>query len=104
MEALVQGSDRSDTSRSSPAPPGLEHELSGLVSWLQFGDVEDHLRYVRPIVLRTELRTTMLPFYALLADSLGYGIHTDSRDASCTRAVFTREEDVPGRIQALAGS
>ncbi len=71
----------------------LENQLNGLVGWLEFGDVEDQLRFVRPIVLRQELRTSLLPFYALLAESHGYRLRMDRRSPSTSCAYFLRDRE-----------
>jgi hypothetical protein len=69
----------------------LENQLNGLAGWLEFGDIEDQLRFVRPIVLRQELRTNLLPFYALLAESHGYRLRMDRCSPSSSCAYFLRD-------------
>ncbi len=69
----------------------LENHLDSFVTWLEFGDVADQLRIVRPIVFRQELKTSMLPFYALLAESQGYWLVTEDRARSTARAYFLRD-------------
>jgi hypothetical protein len=44
----------------------------GIGPWLEFGEVEDQLRIVRPRVLRKSVSPGMVPLYALLAHELEY--------------------------------
>jgi hypothetical protein len=82
---------RSRSARAVDSDWPLENQLSGLVSWLEFGDVEDQLRFVRPIVFRHQLKRSMLPFYALLAESHGYRLRASRSSRSTACAYFLRD-------------
>jgi hypothetical protein len=100
MPAVLDTLSQSPDSADSEWP--LENQLSGLISWLEFGDIEDQLRFVQPIVFRRELKTSMLPFYALLAESQGYRLRTDPGSASTACAYFLRGRHSSSRTPVAA--
>lgn len=81
--------------------PELSETGRGLGPWLEFGDVESQLRFLRPAVLRKYVAASMLPIYALLAREHGYEMATTWKDHA-VRLVLCRSQDGPPAAASLA--